>query len=544
MAREYRPAGSDDPRKCSGCGATDAPTTIEYPDSGSPSFVRARPLPRLLAKHRHRDEVHTLRSSLFLALIVAYADEAVPTASQPPPAEPETPARSPRPTTRTAVVEARAEGRRSKQPWTPPSRDRRRALPVHGVQVRLCDPAGKPGKPTATFHEARAGAAPDAEEPPPHDRGQRLVVRRRQWSTDDATKETEVRFGDSADKLDKIAHGFSFTAADRGSTSCTSAVSRPARRSTTTPGRAKRSKRPQGHDRARRRDRGDDPRRRRHADDPAKLGGFAEAPSPRARRRWSCRAMPSPTATTSRSGTRSSGCADLFAELPGHLGARQSRRARRALLPAVRAARPRGRDHAVEEWFATTYGPLRFVVLNDTVSTRPSIAGSEKQFLEATLKASIARARRSSSRCTTSRCTRSSIRPRAGRSCAATWAPLYDQYKVNAVLNGHVHSYESTKPLKGGTVDGGAGSDAARASSSSEASGAPLYCFNPIANEDWLQKKERTHGFAILKASGTAPMTWTAYREDGSTIETITMPKHVSSTRRVLPALSRSRERC
>src|SRR5262249_48314345 len=31
------------------------------------------------------------------------------------------------------------------------------------------------------------------------------------WRTDDATKQTEVRFGDSPTKLDKVAHGFSFS---------------------------------------------------------------------------------------------------------------------------------------------------------------------------------------------------------------------------------------------------------------------------------------------------------------------------------------------
>ena len=96
---------------------------------------------------------------------------------------------------------------------------------------------------------------------------------------------------------------------------------------------------------------------------------------------------------------------------------------------------------------------------------------------------------------------------------------------MNAVLNGHVHSYESTKPLAGGTaasigtvttdalgtrylVFGGGGAD--------------LYGFN--ATQSYIQTRESVHGFAVMAATGTA-MKWTAFRADGTTIETLTIPK-------------------
>ena len=34
----------------------------------------------------------------------------------------------------------------------------------------------------------------------------------------------------------------------------------------------------------------------------------------------------------------------------------------------------------------------------------------------------------------------------------AVWQPLFDQYGVDLVINGHVHAYERTHPIKGGTV--------------------------------------------------------------------------------------------
>lgn len=107
----------------------------------------------------------------------------------------------------------------------------------------------------------------------------------------------------------------------------------------------------------------------------------------------------------------------------------------------------------------------------------------------------------------------------------AAWTPLYDQYHVNAVLNGHVHSYESTKPMTGGT-----GSSVGTATTDALGTrylvfgggGAGLYGFK--ATQAYIQTRESVHGFAVMSASATE-MKWTAFRADASTIETITIPK-------------------
>ena len=179
----------------------------------------------------------------------------------------------------------------------------------------------------------------------------------------------------------------------------------------------------------------------------------------------------------------------------------------------------------VEEWFATTYGPIRFVVLNDTVSSASVITGVERAFLDVTLKG-VDRARtpfvvamHHQPMYTTS------IGHAPATNLRAAWTPLYDQYHVNAVLNGHVHSYESTKPMAGGTgtslgtpttdalgtrylVFGGGGAD--------------LYGFK--TTQPYIQKRESVHGFAVMRASSTE-LTWTAFRDDGSTIESFAIPK-------------------
>ena len=77
---------------------------------------------------------------------------------------------------------------------------------------------------------------------------------------------------------------------------------------------------------------------------------------------------------------------ELFAQLPGiwahgnHEGLDESYFAQFALPD-------NGSGSGIEEWFATTYGPLRLVTLNDTVSSSSVITGAERTFLDLTLSA-------------------------------------------------------------------------------------------------------------------------------------------------------------
>ena len=184
-----------------------------------------------------------------------------------------------------------------------------------------------------------------------------------------------------------------------------------------------------------------------------------------------------------------------------------------------------GSAAGVEEWFATTYGPIRFVVLNDTVSSSSVITGSERAFLDGTLKA----VDRTRTPFVVAMHHQPAYTTSSGHDAAtalrAAWVPLFDQYHVNAVLNGHVHSYEATKPLVGGT-----GSSVGTVTTDALGTrylvfgggGAGLYGFN--ASQPYIQARESVHGFAILAGSATE-LKWTAFRSDGSTIESITMPK-------------------
>ena len=96
---------------------------------------------------------------------------------------------------------------------------------------------------------------------------------------------------------------------------------------------------------------------------------------------------------------------------------------------------------------------------------------------------------------------------------------------MNAVLNGHVHSYESTKPMAGGT-----GSSVGAPTTDALGTrylvfgggGADLYGFK--TTQPYIQTRESVHGFAVMSASATE-LKWTAFRADGSTIETLTIPK-------------------
>jgi len=98
---------------------------------------------------------------------------------------------------------------------------------------------------------------------------------------------------------------------------------------------------------------------------------------------------------------------------------------------------------------------------------------------------------------------------------------------VNAVLNGHVHSYESTKPLRGGTSSSEGTTTSAQQGTTFlnfGGGGAPLYGFN--GQKAWITTRESVHGWALLTTT-TTELRWTAYRADGSTIETITLPDDI-----------------
>jgi len=215
---------------------------------------------------------------------------------------------------------------------------------------------------------------------------------------------------------------------------------------------------------------------------------------------------------------------DLFASLPGYWVNGNHENLAEPYLAQL-ALPDHGGAANIEEFYAATYGPLRIVALNDTTDSG-TITGTEKTFLQGTLmavdrtKTPLVVATHHQPMYTTSSSHTSDTQIRGA------WAPLFDQYHVNADFAGHVHSYESTLPLHGGTSSsiGTTTTDAMGTRYFNfGGSGAPLYSFTGT-KPSWLVGQESTHGYAILDVSPTQ-MVWSAFRADSSAIETITIPK-------------------
>lgn len=411
-------------------------------------------------------------------------------------------------------------------PWSPPTETGAVAFPYKAYRCGYAVRQVSPSKPSAAFHEDAGTAAPRNLHLTIAGNAESSVVV--QWSSDDATKATEVRFGDSPTKLDRIAHGYSFTygvagrrqhelhlcGLEPGRTYYYDAGGSKARspiyKFTTAPDKPSEVKVLVGGD---------------TRSNPAIWGAIATKAIAQGATAMVMTGDAVATGSTQSQWDALFGAApELFAQLPG-IWAHGNHEGLDEVYFAQFALPDHGGAAGVEEWFATTYGGVRFVVLNDTVSSSSVITGVERTFLDGTLK-SVDRSRtpfvvalHHQPPYTTS----------SGHSSATNlrtaWVPLYDQHHVNAVLNGHVHSYESTMPLRGGT-----GSSVGAVTTDALGTrylvfgggGAGLYGFS--GTQPWIQKRESVHGYALITATATE-MKWTALREDGSTIEAITMPK-------------------
>jgi hypothetical protein len=275
-------------------------------------------------------------------------------------------------------------------PWTPPVETGLVVFPYRpyrcGYELRQVSPA----KPQANFHDAPAGTSPsplDLHVTIAGNAASSVVV---SWATDAMTRQTEVRFGDSPAQLDKIAHGFSFaTAADRrqhevhlcglrpGATLYYDAGGAAGRsgvhKLTTAPAAATDvTLLVVGDSRS----------------NPSVLGQFAS------------KAMQQgPTAMLLSGDAVASGgsqpewdalfgaAPDLFAEVPGLWGHGNHESLDELYFDQLALPDHGGGVTQIEQWYARSYGPLRIVVLNDTVSNSAQITGSERAFLETTLHA-------------------------------------------------------------------------------------------------------------------------------------------------------------
>src|SRR5262249_1717839 len=97
-------------------------------------------------------------------------------------------------------------------------------------------------------------------------------------------------------------------------------------------------------------------------------------------------------------------------------------------------------------------------------------------------------------------------------SLQSAWMPLFDQYHVDVVLNGHDHDYEVSRPLRAGQVQSSTATGTIYVVAGG--AGAELYD-NGMGS--WTAYSEKTHSIALLRARRTS-FAMDALRPDGTSI--------------------------
>jgi hypothetical protein len=169
-----------------------------------------------------------------------------------------------------------------------------------------------------------------------------------------------------------------------------------------------------------------------------------------------------------------------------------------------------------EEDFSLDYGPAHIDVLNDTPPDVAEITGKAKTFLMTDLAAHASAPWKLAMH---HRALYSSSTHGSQVDLQQAWGPIYDQYGVDFVLNGHDHDYERSKPIKGGQVQatmadgtvylvqGGAGAD--------------LY---PAGTSAFTQLSDSSHGATVLTI-GPTRLDALVFRADGSMIDSFSKTK-------------------
>lgn len=182
-----------------------------------------------------------------------------------------------------------------------------------------------------------------------------------------------------------------------------------------------------------------------------------------------------------------------------------------------------------ELYFSFDYGPIHFVLLNDSPrDLTGSIAGTQLTWL----RADLGRARTNRSHVPwiivahhkpafASSVHSNSVDTALVRN---TWAPVFDEYGVDVVLNGHEHDFEISKEVdgRGQEVSGRRGTRYIVAAGA----GAQLYTLSGSARP-WSAYFESVVNFLRVHATMTS-LEVTPYRLDG----TIIAPGHITLTPR------------
>jgi hypothetical protein len=186
-----------------------------------------------------------------------------------------------------------------------------------------------------------------------------------------------------------------------------------------------------------------------------------------------------------------------------------------------------------EEWYSFDYGNAHFVVLNDTAGDT-LVQGDQRDWLRRDLMAVdrgttpwvFAVHHKPPYSCSTNHGSDVSLRN--------AWQPLYDEFGVDVVFNGHDHDYERSLPIRGireGTSDGviaESGTQGQPVDGSgtvyvvAAGAGAPLYGVSDTCYHTHFT--ESTRNYLILEVEGTT-LRYTAYRLDGTVLDEFTYTK-------------------
>lgn len=421
------------------------------------------------------------------------------------------------------------EGGPPPSPWNPPDETGAVTFPYTAYNCSYAIRQVSPSKPAATFHaDAGTGAVQNLHLTFAGPASSSMVV---SWSTDGATTASEVRFGSAPTTLDKTAHGFSFTygvsgrrqhevhicGLEAGRTYYYDAGGKGARskgHSFTTA--------PNGPTEVKVLVTGD------ARDTPSVMGSFASK---------ALAAGPTLMLFTgdavATGGTQSqwdaffAAAPELFASLP-MLAVNGNHENNDEVYYAQFALPDNGGASGIEQWFDVTYGPLRILALNDTVATASDISTAQANFLKSAL-GGLDRGKTPFVAAVHHQPFYSStLMPgHVDTTTRGAWAPIFDQYHVNLDIAGHVHAYESSKPMVGGTSSS-EGTPTTDAKGTRYiyfgGAGAPTLGYNPLGGKAWDQKAESTQGYAIMTVN-TTQIGWAAFRTDNTTIETITITK-------------------
>jgi hypothetical protein len=167
-----------------------------------------------------------------------------------------------------------------------------------------------------------------------------------------------------------------------------------------------------------------------------------------------------------------------------------------------------------QQWYSFDWGDLHITVLNDTPVDPATIGGDQARFLDDDL----ARTQKPFKLVVHHKPVYTSYEGAdiTGHMHEAEleedWVPLYEKHNVDLVLNGHVHAFERTFPLRGGQpVADGAG---------------PVYAVFggagasqvDVAPRPFIAKQLKTFGYELIDVAGSR-LTLTSKALDGSVLD-------------------------